>query len=128
MPATTTAAPSGTLLQTVALVHAATALVLARLWSTCEGRTVLILLGAALVASLGGAWLLWLRDSFESRAIVGLTAAATALGALLALTVGMPGGDGGVVTWTYVLLLALPATVLVLLALVVWRRTSSADA
>lgn len=114
-------------LQAAALGQALTALVLARQWSTSEDRTTVILLGAVLLASLAGAWALWLRDAFETRTVVGMVACAVAVGVGLALSVGMPGGEGGHVTPTYLALGALATGVLALLGVDTWQRTRSRD-
>lgn len=117
----------GATLRLAVLAHAASALVLAERASGCQGTTEIVLLGTMLLSTLGGAWALWLRDAFEPRVVVGLTALATVVGGALSLSVGMPGGDGGVVNVPHVLLVVLPLVVLTLIGLDTWRRTRSLD-
>lgn len=78
-------------IRVAALVHACTALLLAQRLTTCQSTTALVLLGVLAVVTLAGAWALWLRDTFERRMLVVVVAVATAVGAVLTLTVGLPG-------------------------------------
>lgn len=74
-----------------------------------------LLNGLLIVGVLVTATLLWWRDTFEARLLVALALSGAAVLGLLALSVGMPGGSGGEVSWGNVSLVLLPAVVAALL-------------
>lgn len=68
----------------------------------------------ALLAALGGAKM-WLHNCFESHLVVVLAVAATAIGTVLSLTLGMPGNGRTDLSATHVVTLVLSAAIGVLL-------------
>lgn len=93
------------------------AIALIYLVRVAEAPSAAYLLGEIVMGVLGvaAAVKMWLHNCFESHLAAGALVAATAGGTLLAVTAGLPGGGASGLTPTRVVLLALSATVVVLL-------------
>ncbi|MFC7490744.1 MULTISPECIES: hypothetical protein [unclassified Knoellia] len=93
------------------------ALVLVERAANAASTSAMVLEGVvALLAMLGGVKM-WVHNCFESHLVVVLAVAATSIGTLLSLTLGMPGNGPTELSATHVVTLLLSVTVGLLLVL-----------
>ncbi|CAM3523383.1 hypothetical protein NODU109028_20870 [Nocardioides dubius] len=100
----------------------ATAALLVELTADAGSRSMLVVIVCVLLLLVAGAAKLWFHNCFESRALIVLGLAATEVGALLSLTVGLPTSDRQPLNLAMLGLLVLPVVVVALLTLDARRR------
>lgn len=108
------------------LTSVATAVIAALLLQralVADATSSLLVVAATLVAATVSAVLLWFRSSFEAHLVATLVAGVTGLGALLSLTLGIPGSGRSSLTVSQAALLVLPLVVWTLQATEHRRRS-----